>query len=132
LDKDPFKNLKVHKAAGPQYFLNRIVKHRLERGLNFFTKLLRAVFRIRCVPPAWKQPRLIPAGTGAQKDLSSCRFLFLLDTIGKVSAFMLARIVGDLRSHAPLRYEQLEFRVYSRTLERLDRLFARFNRSIEE
>jgi hypothetical protein len=87
---------------------------------------------MQCVPPAWEESRLIPAGTRAQKDLSSYRFLDLLDTTGKVSAFMLVSIVSDLHSHGPLRDEQLEFRVYSRTSERLDRPFARFDRIIEE
>ena len=105
------QNIKIPKAADPQYVLNRIVKHRLERALNSLTKLLMAVFRMLYVPLAWEQPRLIPAGTGAQKDLSSYRFPFLLDTTGKVSAFMLARIVSDLRSHGPLRDEQLELRI---------------------
>jgi hypothetical protein len=87
---------------------------------------------MQCVRPAWEQPSLIPAGTGAQKNLSSYRFLNLFDTTGKVSALMLARIVSDLLSQGPLCDEQLELRVYSKTSERLDRPFARFNISIEE
>jgi hypothetical protein len=126
------QNIKIPKAAGPQYVLNRIVKYHLERALNSLKKLLMAVFRMPYVPRAWEQPRLILAGTGAQKDLLFCRFLFLLDTAGKVSAFMLVGIVSDLRSHVSLRDEQLELRVYNRTSERLNRPFARFNRSVEE
>jgi hypothetical protein len=99
------------KAAGPQYVLNGIVKHCLEQALNFLTKLLTAVSRMQCVRPAWKQPRVIPAGTGGQKDLSSYRFLNLLDTIGKESPFMLTRSVSDLCSHGSLRHKQVEFRL---------------------
>jgi len=40
LDNDPFKNLQVHKAVGPLYYLNRIVKHCLERALTFLSQLL--------------------------------------------------------------------------------------------
>jgi len=111
LDKDTFKNIKVIRAAGPHFVLNGIVKHCLKRALNSLTKILRAVFRIQCVPPAWEQPRVMPAGTGAQKGLSFYRFLNLLDTTGKVSSFMLTRSVSDLRSHGPLRDEQVEFRL---------------------
>ena len=66
------------------------------------------------------------------KNPSSYRSLYLLDTIGKVAEIVLARTISDLRSHGLLRDEQVEFRFYSRTSEKQDSLFARFNRSFDE
>jgi len=75
---------------------------------------------------------VIPARTVVQKDLSSCRSLNILDTIGKDSEFMLARTISDLRTQGLLRDEQVQFRFYSGMSERMGRRFGRFNRRIEE
>ena len=107
IDKDAFRNLKVLTTAGLKYVLKRNVKHRLDRTFNFLKKILRALFRMRYVLLAWEQPGVIPAITVVQKDLSSCRSLNILDTFGKVSEFMLARTISDLRSQGLLRDEQV-------------------------
>jgi len=45
---------------------------------------------------------------------------------------MLARTKSDLRSHGQLHDEQVEFRIYSKTSERMGRRSAGFDRRIEE
>ena len=105
---------------------------RLERALNFLKKILRSVFRMRCDLLAWEQRGVIPARTAAQKDLSSYRFLNILDTTCKVSEVMLARNIRYLRSHGLLRDEKVDFRIYNRTSERMGLRSAGFNRRIEE
>jgi hypothetical protein len=118
-------------SGGPKIFLNRNVKHCLERALNFLKKILRALFRMRCVLLAWEHPGVIPARTVLRKDLSSYRSLNILETICIESEIMLGRTISDLRSHGLLSDEQMEFRIYSRTSERLGCRSSRFNIRIE-
>ena len=132
--KKAINNLFVKKAPGFDLITPEILKNLPNKALKFLTRIMNAVFKLKCVPTKWKVAEIImilkPGKT--PNDPKSYRPISLLPMISKIfERLLLNRLEPLIKSSSVIPNHQFGFRKGHSTIDQIHRITNEIENALE-